>query len=486
VLKIICCSPPSITVSGQATGIRKDSCLECGPDCAEVAFWVFGEDKVAGHKYIFGIVDVDCPGGTFSFNLAKYFNTLMLEPGTYTVIVQHPMYNHKLDIIPDKWLNSWWCPHCGYDCGCGDCDCSICNRYHYSDCCDECCSNGLWTCCGVYTYDSNKEYVISASPVRWSKLFVIDGPDRKAGTAASQALIQGFNDPNIDDKIKVLTFKVESNTAVQADFSGSPTSGPAPLTVQFTDISTGAPTSWSWSFGDGVASSEKNPSHTYLSPGNYSVTLTVSNAYGSSSATKQNYITVTGVGPTPTPTPTPVPGSDRISLKGGWNFISTPRTLADGCNTAGAVFAGVDTAGRSVFLYDAQTGIWEAMTASSPVRPLDGIWIYSVGAKDVPLTFKSGGASTPPTKNVYLGWNAIGFSDVIPRSAQVTLGTVDDHPFKKWVQVIGWNAPAQSYESPIFNYYPHWTEQMQPTKGYWMFMNGDRAYYPWILASLSS
>jgi len=394
------------------------------------------------------------------------------------------MYNHKLDIIPDKWLNSWWCPHCGYDCGCGDCDCSICNRYHYSDCCDECCSNGLWTCCGVYTYDSNKEYVISASPVRWSKLFVIDGPDRKAGTAASQALIQGFNDPNIDDKIKVLTFKVESNTAVQADFSGSPTSGPAPLTVQFTDISTGAPTSWSWSFGDGVASSEKNPSHTYLSPGNYSVTLTVSNAYGSSSATKQNYITVTGVGPTPTPTPTPVPGSDRISLKGGWNFISTPRTLADGCNTAGAVFAGVDTSGRSVFLYDAQTGIWEAMTASSPVRPLDGIWIYSVGAKDVPLTFKSGGASTPPTKNVYLGWNAIGFSDVTPRSAKVTLVSVDDPPRKTWAQIIGWNANSQVYEGAITNIEPYWTEQMQPTKGYWMFMNGDHP--PWVLASLSS
>ncbi|MEJ2719894.1 MAG: PKD domain-containing protein, partial [bacterium] len=81
-----------------------------------------------------------------------------------------------------------------------------------------------------------------------------------------------------------------------AAFTGSPTSGDAPLTVYFTDQSTGSPTSWSWNFGDQGTSSAQNPSHTYTSSGTYTVTLTVSNAYGSDNEVKTNYITVTEPG----------------------------------------------------------------------------------------------------------------------------------------------------------------------------------------------
>ena len=233
-----------------------------------------------------------------------------------------------------------------------------------------------------------------------------------------------------------------------------------------------------------AGSSAQNPSHSYTTAGTYTVSLTVSNAAGSDSEVKADFITVSGVGPTPTPTP--VPGSDKISLNSGWNFISTPKTLADGMNTAGVVFAGVDTNGRSIYLYNAEVGLWVPMTASSIVRPLDGIWIYSTTAVDLPLTFKSGGAATPPTKNVYFGWNAIGFSDVTSRPAKSALITIDDPPRNKWSMVIGWNAASQVYESAITNIDPENTAHLQPTKGYWLFMNGDQSYYPWVLASLSS
>jgi len=78
-----------------------------------------------------------------------------------------------------------------------------------------------------------------------------------------------------------------------ADFVGSPTSGDYPLTVNFTDLSTNSPTSWSWNFGDAGTSTAQNPSHTYTSAGTYTVTLTATNSCGSDGETKTNYITVT-------------------------------------------------------------------------------------------------------------------------------------------------------------------------------------------------
>ena len=80
-----------------------------------------------------------------------------------------------------------------------------------------------------------------------------------------------------------------------AAFSGTPTSGNIPLTVVFTDASTNAPTSWSWTFGDGGTSTLKNPSHQYTAAGTYTVTLTATNAYGSDSETKTGYITASEV-----------------------------------------------------------------------------------------------------------------------------------------------------------------------------------------------
>ena len=81
-----------------------------------------------------------------------------------------------------------------------------------------------------------------------------------------------------------------------ASFSGSPISGNVPLTVQFYDKSTNVPTNWQWSFGDGSANStSQNASHTYVTKGVYTVTLTASNAAGKSTVTRSNYITVSSL-----------------------------------------------------------------------------------------------------------------------------------------------------------------------------------------------
>ncbi len=90
--------------------------------------------------------------------------------------------------------------------------------------------------------------------------------------------------------------------APTADFVGTPTSGEYPLAVQFSDLSSGDPTSWSWTFGDGGTSTAQNPSHTYTAAGVYTVSLTATNAQGSDTATKTGYITVTEPGANPTTT----------------------------------------------------------------------------------------------------------------------------------------------------------------------------------------
>jgi PKD repeat protein len=80
----------------------------------------------------------------------------------------------------------------------------------------------------------------------------------------------------------------------RAAFVGNPTSGGTPLTVAFTDQSSGQVNQWTWDFGDGQRSSEQNPVHTYWTAGNYNVILTVSNDFGMSDATRNQYITVSG------------------------------------------------------------------------------------------------------------------------------------------------------------------------------------------------
>ena len=80
----------------------------------------------------------------------------------------------------------------------------------------------------------------------------------------------------------------------RADFVAIPTSGNAPLVVGFSDKSQGLVTSWLWDFGDGQRSTDKTPVHVYQAGGNYNVVLTVSNEFGSSDATKNQYISVAG------------------------------------------------------------------------------------------------------------------------------------------------------------------------------------------------
>ena len=78
-----------------------------------------------------------------------------------------------------------------------------------------------------------------------------------------------------------------------AEFSGTPLSGEIPLEVTFTDESTESPDEWLWDFGDETTSTDENPVHEYTEAGEFTVSLTATNAGGSDEEIKIDYVTAT-------------------------------------------------------------------------------------------------------------------------------------------------------------------------------------------------
>lgn len=123
------------------------------------------------------------------------------------------------------------------------------------------------------------------------------------GTPANEQL-KTYLDPT-NTGLMVLDGSSDPCTAVSAppvaNFVGNPTTVNTGGTVQFTDQSTNSPTSWSWSitpgsgwaYAGGTSASSQNPQVTFTVNGQYTVSLTATNSFGSDNETKTNYITVT-------------------------------------------------------------------------------------------------------------------------------------------------------------------------------------------------
>ncbi len=227
---------PTITAGiSNATLVPGDECRitgVAGGAPPNVIIWMFGPNYYGGHNGELGIrfVSVEADGA-FKYTL-KGAETYALQAGQYYVVIQHPV-DQTFGVMAD-------------------------------------------TATGVI-------YGEGIANVTLTNLQPLD---------AATALITALDSPNIDDIYARLTFEIAS-VAPQAYFTADITNGTVPLTVRFTDHSIGSPANWSWSFGDGAKSTAQNPVHTYTAPGNYTVSLTTSNADGSDTMTRTSYITVT-------------------------------------------------------------------------------------------------------------------------------------------------------------------------------------------------
>jgi PKD repeat protein len=141
------------------------------------------------------------------------------------------------------------------------------------------------------------------TPSSWSWTFA--GGTPSSSTAQNPSVT--YNTPGVYDVTLVATNSTGSDTETKvgyitvttlqppvADFSASATNISAGDSVTFSDLSSNNPTSWSWTFTGGTpaTSTEQNPTVTYNTAGVYAVTLISTNASGSDTETKVDYINV--------------------------------------------------------------------------------------------------------------------------------------------------------------------------------------------------
>jgi hypothetical protein len=162
------------------------------------------------------------------------------------------------------------------------------------------------------------------------------------------------------------------------------------------------------------------------------------------------------------------PPSTDLTLHSGWNFISVPRPLVAGNDTA-LIFTSVETGGRSIFRYDTAAGEWVALAETDQIAPLEGFWIYSTKPSTVPLNFSTDPLISPAKRSLSTGWSAIGITGTAPATARDALLSVN----REWTTLIGFDAGKQAFETGIVNGGSNdYTDSrlVYQGKGYWLYM----------------
>lgn len=151
---------------------------------------------------------------------------------------------------------------------------------------------------------------------------------------------------NTTHSVIVKANRAKTSAPPVASFSAHPREGAAPLTVTFADESTCADVpvvEWAWDFGDGGISAEQNPSHTYSAAGEYTVSLTVTSASGSDTATDTVLVSDAGELPTANFEASPLTGTAPLTVqftdrsqRGGAAITTWSWSFGDGAIGSGA------------------------------------------------------------------------------------------------------------------------------------------------------
>jgi PKD repeat protein len=176
-----------------------------------------------------------------------------------------------------------------------------------------------------------------------------------------------------------------SGTAPTANFSFAPQGPVMGSPVNFTDMSTGAPTSWAWNFDDPASggsntSTAQSPAHTFAAFGSYNVSLTATNASGSNAMQKS--VTVSAGGPIPC-----VADAHTLCLNNGRFALTTQWTKPDTSTGQGNA---IPLTGDSGYFW-----FFDASNIEAVVKVLNGCgidgayWVFAAGLTNVKVDLKA-------------------------------------------------------------------------------------------------
>lgn len=219
-------------------------------------------------------------------------------------------------------------------------------------------------------------------------------------------------------------FKYDVGSAV-AQFVAAPATGNRPLTVVFTDTSTGAaPLSWAWDFDNNgtVDATTQNTFHVYPNPGNFTAKLTVTYSGGTLSSTQPITVKI----------PTGAPGGWIVDAWGGLHAVKIGTDPAPPAVNGGPYWVGWDIARGVATLPDNKAGL--------VLDGRGGLHKFNIGGNSSTVTTTGG----PYWQN----WDIARGVSILPngKGGYIVDGSGGIHPF-----ALGNNSlPPRAYDAPYF------------------------------------
>ncbi len=166
------------------------------------------------------------------------------------------------------------------------------------------------------------------------------------------------------------------------------------------------------------------------------------------------------------------PDTGDLNLYRGWNFISVPRVLQPGQDTA-LIFSGVATNGHSMLTYT--NGEWRAVKSDEKIVPLQGYWIFSETPCIIRLFFDSN-PLTLPTRQVHAGWEAVGYYGTSTKTSCTAFSSIQTI----WRFLIEYDAVNQRYSDIIENTCLMFDPgvSVSPYHGYWLYSDSSGILTP--------
>lgn len=218
-------------------------------------------------------------------------------------------------------------------------------------------------------------------------------------------------------KAVTVTASAPVTPSVSAQFEVSPATPLVGVSASFADRSTGSPTSWSWSFGDGGTSTQQNPTHTYSGPGDYDVTLRVTNAASTSQASRRIRVTSEVA-----PFRSLISATAQTNGVGGTTWRTELSLFNAGSQATNVSLVFLPGAGGSVLTQTIFLGPKQSVTFANALLDLFGL-ANGAGALTLEASSSAATPSLKITSRTFTGGGALGtYGQSVPDVAPSALG----------------------------------------------------------------